>query len=75
MSFRLEMVSLPRVQLDQILIQMQRAETICRNARTPSRNPDKDELMAAPQTFYGGASGHALQCFRDVIQQLESYIE
>ena len=75
MSLRLQMVSMPRVQLDQILIQMQRAETICRNARPASRHPDKDELMAEPQTFYSGASGHALQCFRDVIQQLESYID
>ena len=75
MSLRLQMVSMPRVQLDQILIQMQRAETICRNARPASRHPDKAELMAEPQTFYSGASGHAQACFRDVIQQLESYID
>ena len=68
------MVSVPRAQLDQILIQMQKAETICRNARPASRHPDKAELMAKPQTFYSGASGHAGACFRDVIQQLETYI-
>ncbi len=69
-----EMISIPRVQLDQILIQMQRAEGYCRNARPASRHPDKAELMAEPTTFYSGASGHAGACLRDVIQQLESHL-
>ena len=73
-EFTFEMVSLPRVQLDQILIQMQRAETICRQARPASRHPDMEELMAEPHTFYSGASGHAGACLRDVIQQLESHL-
>ena len=73
-EFNFEMVSLPRCQLDQILIQMQEAETICRNARPASRYPDKTELMAKPQTFYSGASGHAGACLRDCIQQLETYL-
>ena len=73
-DFTFEMVSIPRVQLDQILIQMQRAEGICRKARPASRHPDKAELMAEPITFYTGATGHAGACFRDVIQQIESYI-
>jgi|SaaInlV_120m_DNA_3_1039746.scaffolds.fasta_scaffold27911_2 hypothetical protein len=73
-EFNFEMVSFPRCQIDQILIQMQQAETICRNARPASRYPDKDELMAEPQTFYSGASGNALACLRDVIQQIETYL-
>ena len=73
-EFNFEMVSLPRVQVDNILIQMQRAESICRKARPASRHPDKAELMAEPTTFYSGASGYAGATMRDVIQQLESYI-
>ena len=73
-EFNFEMVSIPRIQLDQILIQMQRAEGICRKARPASRHPDKAELMAEPTTFYSGASGYAGATMRDVIQQLESYI-
>ena len=73
-EFNFEMISIPRVQLDQILIQMQRAEGICRKARPASRHPDRAELMAEPTTFYSGASGHAGACLRDVIQQIESYI-
>ena len=73
-EFNFEMVSLPRVQLDQILIQMQRAEGICRKARPASRHPDMDELMAEPTEFYSGASGYAGATMRDVIQQIESYL-
>ena len=68
------MVSMPRVQLDQILIQMQQAERYCRNARPASRHPDKEELMAEPTTFYSGASGYAGATLRDCIQQLESHL-
>jgi hypothetical protein len=74
MSFQFEMVSLPRVQLDQILIQMQRAETYCRNARPASRQPDMEELMAEPTEFYSGASGYAGATLRDCIQQIETYL-
>ena len=73
-EFNFEMVTLPRVQLDQILIQMQRAETFCRNARPASRHPDMDELMAEPTTFYSGASGYAGATLRDCIQQIETYL-
>ena len=73
-DFSLEMVSIPRIQLDQILIQMQRAEGICRKARPASRHPDKAELMAEPTTFYSGASGYAGATMRDVIQQIESHL-
>jgi len=73
-EFTFEMVSLPRVQIDQILIQMQRAETFCRKARPASRHPDMEELMAEPTAFYSGAAGHAGACLRDVIQQLESHL-
>ena len=73
-DFSFEMVSIPRVQLDQILIQMQRAEGICRKARPASRHPDKEELMAEPTTFYSGASGYAGATMRDVIQQIETYL-
>ena len=73
-EFNFEMVSLPRVQVDNILIQMQRAESICRKARPASRHPDKAELMAEPTTFYSVASGHAGACLRDVIQQIESHL-
>ena len=73
-EFNFEMVSIPRVQLDQILIQMQRAEGICRKARPASRHPDREELMAEPTTFYSGASGYAGATMRDVIQQIESHL-
>ena len=73
-EYNFEMVSIPRVQLDQILIQMQRAEGICRKARPASRHPDKEELMAEPTTFYSGASGYAGATMRDVIQQIETYL-
>jgi len=73
-DYSFEMVSIPRIQLDQILIQMQRAEGICRKARPASRNPDKEELMAEPTVFYSGASGYAGATMRDVIQQLESHL-
>ena len=73
-DYTFEMVSIPRVQLDQILIQMQRAEGICREARPASRHPDKTELMAEPTTFYSGASGYAGATFRDCIQQIETYL-
>lgn len=74
MSFQFEMVSMPRVQLDQILIQMQRAETFCRKARPASRHPDREELMAEPTEFYSGASGYAGATLRDCIQQIETYL-
>ena len=74
MAFQFEMVSVPRVQLDQILIQMQRAEQYCRKARPASRNPDMDELMAEPTEFYSGASGYAGATLRDCIQQIESHL-
>ena len=73
-EFNFEMVSLPRCQLDQILIQMQRAETFCRNARPASRHPDMDELMSEPTEFYSGASGYAGATLRDCIQQIETYL-
>jgi hypothetical protein len=73
-DFSLEMVSIPRIQLDHMLIQMQRAEGICRKARPASRHPDKAELMAEPTTFYSGASGYAGATMRDVIQQIESHL-
>jgi hypothetical protein len=73
-EFHFEMVSLPRVQIDQLLIQMQRAETFCRKARPASRHPDMDELMAEPTEFYSGASGYAGATLRDCIQQIESYL-
>ena len=73
-QFEFEMVSLPRCQIDQILIQMQRAETFCRKARPASRHPDKAELMAEPTEFYSGASGYAGATLRDCIQQLESHL-
>ena len=73
-EFTFEMVSLPRVQIDQILIQMQRAETFCRKARSASRHPDKEELMAEPTEFYSGASGYAGATLRDCIQQIETYL-
>ena len=73
-DFTFEMVSIPRVQLDQILIQMQRAEGICRKAQPASRHPDKAELMAEPTTFYSGATGYAGATMRDVIQQIETYL-
>ena len=72
--FDFEMVSIPRIQLDHMLIQMQRAEGICRKARPASRHPDKAELMAEPTTFYSGASGYAGATMRDVIQQIESHL-
>ena len=73
-EFHFEMVSLPRAQLDNILIQMQRAETFCRKARPASQHPDREELMAEPTEFYSGASGYAGATLRDCIQQIETYL-
>ncbi len=73
-EYNFEMVSIPRIQLDHMLIQMQRAEGICRKARPASRHPDREELMAEPTTFYSGASGYAGATMRDVIQQIESHL-
>lgn len=73
-EYTFEMVSIPRVQIDQILIQMERAEGFCRRARPASQHPDKTELMAEPTTFYSGASGYAGATLRDCIQQLESQL-
>ena len=73
-DFTFEMVHLPRVQIDQLLIDMQRAEAICRNARPASRHPDKAELMSEPMNFYSGAAGYAGATLRNCIQQLESYL-
>jgi hypothetical protein len=73
-EFNFEMVSLPRCQIDQILIQMQRAETFCRKARPASRHPDMEELMSEPTEFYSGASGYAGATLRDCIQQIETYL-
>ncbi len=73
-EFNFEMVSIPRIQLDHMLIQMQRAEGICRKARPASRHPDREELMAEPTTFYSGASGYAGATMRDIIQQIESHL-
>ena len=73
-EYNFEMVSIPRIQLDHMLIQMQRAEGICRRARPASRHPDREELMAEPTTFYSGASGYAGATMRDVIQQIESHL-
>ena len=71
-EFTFEMVSLPRVQLDNMLIQMQRAETFCRKARPASRHPDKEELMSEPTEFYSGATGYAGATLREAIQTIES---
>ena len=73
-EFNFEMVSVPRCQIDQILIQMQRAETLCRKARPASRHPDREELMAEPTEVYSCASGYAGATMRDVIEQLESHL-
>ena len=73
-EYNFEMISIPRVQLDHILIQTERAEGYCRRARPASQHPDREELMAEPTTFYSGASGYAGATMRDVIQQIESHL-
>ena len=68
------MVSIPQVQLDLLIRNMQRAESYCRKARPASRHPTREELFAEPTEFYSGASGFAGATLRDAIQTLENYL-
>ena len=68
------MVSIPQVQLDQLIRDMAQAEGYCRKARPASRYPDEEELFAEPTEFYSGASGYAGATLRCAIQTLETYL-
>lgn len=69
-----EMILISKEQVDLLLVQMQRAEGYCRNARPASREPDRAELMSEPTAFYSGASGFAGATLRSAIQTLESHL-
>ncbi len=72
MNFEFEMVSIPRHQLDHLLIMMRRSEGYCRKAR-PIRWPQSQEdIHAEPTEFYAGASGYAGATLREAIQTIES---
>ena len=68
------MVSIPQVQLDQLIRDLAQAEGYCRRARPASRYPDQEELFAEPTEFYSGASGFAGATMRHAIQTIESYL-
>ena len=68
------MVSIPQVQLDQLIRDLQKAESYCRRARPASRHPSREELFAEPTEFYSGASGFAGATLRNAIQTIESYL-
>ena len=70
----LPMVSIPQVQLDQLIRDLQKAEGYCRRARPASRHPSREELFAEPTEFYSGASGFAGATLRNAIQTIESYL-
>ena len=69
----MEMVSLPREQVDQLIRVMGRAEYYCAHAIS-MHSPEYDEHLDATRT-YPGASGYAGATLRDVIQVLESAID
>ena len=64
-----EFVMVPRDQLDILMLQMQRAESFCRKAR--SRQSNDDFVTAEPTEFYSGASGYAGATLRHVINTLK----
>ena len=69
-----QMVLISKPAVEQMLIELQRAEGYCRNAR-PSVpfNPETD-IHAEPTEFYSGASGFAGITLRRAIQTIESHL-
>ncbi len=69
-----QMVLISKPAVEQMLVDLQRAEGYCRNAR-PSVpfNPETD-IYAEPTEFYSGASGFAGATLRLAIQTLESHL-
>ena len=64
------MSQIPTDQLELLLLQMERAERFCRNAR-PSVWPMSEEDRNADCTeFYSGACGYAGSAMRNTIQTL-----
>ena len=72
-DFNLEMVSLPRIQVEKMLHMMQLSEGYCRKAR-PFSMYDDDAVYAEPTEFFSGASGYAGATLREAIQTLETYL-
>ena len=68
-----EMVLISKPQVEQMLLQLHRAEGYCKNAVStpPITVPIVDE---DPTQYYPGASGYAGATMRDVIQTLESHL-
>lgn len=70
-----EMVFISKPMVQQMLLQLHRAETFCQRARsTPYWDSGIDVAYAEPTDFYPGASGYAGATMRDVIQTLESHL-
>ena len=65
-----EMVLISKPVVQQMLVQLYRAEGYCNNAVSSSLTSWQDE----PTASYPGASGYAGATMRDVIQTLESAI-
>ena len=57
-----------RDELDILIIQMERAETFCRKARTPTK---RDSAHSEPTEFYAGASGYAGATLRHAINSIQ----
>ena len=62
------MILISKPMIEQVLVQLQRAEGYCRKARPTTTTSWQDE----PTDSYPGASGYAGATMRDVIQTLES---
>ena len=71
-DYRFDLVSIPRHQLEHMLIMMRRSESYCRRARPSLYPQSQEDIMAEPTEFYSGASGYAGATLREAIQTIES---
>jgi hypothetical protein len=70
-----QMVLIAKSQVEQLLVQLQRAEGYCLKARPASIPMSREDLFAEPTEFYSGASGYARSTMRQVIDTLESHLQ
>ena len=72
---KLEMISIPRFEVERMIQMCIRAEGYCRNARPVTFPQSKEDLLAEPTEFYSGSSGYAGATLREVICSLETSLE
>lgn len=71
----LEMISIPRFEVERMIRMCVRAEGFCSKARPVTWPMSDEDLRAEPTEFYSGASGYAGATMRDVLQTLESSLD